>query len=249
MKYNQNPPMKSKNPSNPRLVLLTCAATVLLAAARCEADVLLQYRMGVVTAQIQDAVNTAAGGAITTGTVGTFNINSSPAFASSSGTPSMLIAGGTGSTNLTEALANSSWFTFGLTVGSSVADIDLTSLTFYATRAGTSIDRGFALYVTTPTTTDQQVQGATLVPTQSTTAPDFFNIDLSSFGSLQNLSAGQVVTFKIPVFTPLTSATIRIDDITVNGLVTPVPEPATVSLIGLGALVLFGVCRRRNAQK
>jgi hypothetical protein len=190
--------------------------------------VLVQYQMGQFGPQIQDATNTLAGGNLTNGSgLNLFNPNSTIAYTSS---PSLAITFSIASTNLSAALANQAWFTFALTVGSSVADLDLTSLTLNAARGGTGTPRGYAIFVTTPTTTDQQVQGATELTTQRFDWGPLQKIDLSSVASLQNLTASQAVTFKIPVYSPTTSSSLDFDSITLNGKVssggTPLPPGA-----------------------
>jgi hypothetical protein len=72
----------------------------------------------------------------------------------------------------------------------------------------------------TPTTTDELVQGATdFASVRPTWSPQ--SIDLSGFASLQNLTNGQAVTFKIAVYTPATASSVEFDDITVKGNVSP----------------------------
>ena len=81
--------------------------------------------------------------------------------------------------------------------------------------------------MTTPTTTDELVQGSTAFATQRPTWA-LQNISLSGFASLQNLTAGQVVTFKIPIFAPAAANSVEIDDLTVIGNITPAPVPPYV---------------------
>ena len=236
--------MKQLNLASPCLALLTGAAVLFLATAHCDAATLLQYQMGTNSAQIQDPINTAAGSILTPGIgMSLFNTNSTLTL-NGSVVPTMALAPINGSTTLSLALANQSWFTFNLTVGSSVTDLDLTSLTLNAARGGAGTPRGYGVLVTTPTTSNEQVQGATDLTTARPNSV-LQNIDLSGFTSLQNLTAGQVVTFEIPVYSPLSTSTLIFDDITVNGNVTLVPEPTTASLLGLGTLAMLGFYRRR----
>jgi hypothetical protein len=137
-------------------------------------------------------------------------------------------------TTLDAALANTSWFTFALTVGTNVTDLDLTSLTFNGARGGGAAPRGYGVYVTTPTTTDEPVQGSTAFTTQRGVYT-LQSINLAGFASLQNLTNGQVVTFKIPIFAPAAANSVEIDDITVKGNITPGPVPPYV---GAGQMFL-----------
>jgi len=183
--------------------------------------VLLRYAMGQLDPQIQDAVKTVAGGnLIPSAALNLFDVNFGP-YASS---PALQLNFNVASTNLVDALANDSEFSFTFTVGSNVTDLDLTSLSFNTARGGSSTPRGYAVLVRTPTTTNQMVRAATEV---NTVRPnwDAQSINLSSVGSLQNLNAGQTVTITIAVYTPATGSSLEFDDITLRGYVTPVPAP------------------------
>jgi autotransporter-associated beta strand protein len=183
---------------------------------------LVQYQMGTAEAQVQDAVKTMAAGPLTAGAgVSLFNANANvtPVYTNPA-PPQLQVTALVLGADLATAEANQTWFTFTLTVGSGVTDLDLTSLSLYASRGAASTPRGFAVYVTTPTTTDEPVQGATDLPTAR---PEYtlFNISLTGLTSLQNLTAGQVVTFKIPFYAPAAGSSLEFDNITVSGDVSP----------------------------
>ena len=184
---------------------------------------LLQYQMGQSAPQVQDATNTAAGGALTPGSgLNQFTTNSTLSFTNLAGStvPVLSLAPMDGCTNFVAALASNSWFTFTLTVGSGVTSLDITNLTFNAAKGGSSGGaRGYGVYVTTPTTTNELVRGATDLATIRPTSA-WQVVDLAGFASLQNLTAGQVVTFKIPTYTPSSGSTLILDDVTVNGVST-----------------------------
>jgi autotransporter-associated beta strand protein len=184
---------------------------------------LVQYQMGTTNAQIQDPGNTMAAGGFTPGIgIATYFPNAfvSPAYV---GAPTLQISG-TG-TDLATAFANQAWITFDLTVGTNVTDLDLTSISFNGARGGGATPRGYGLYVTTPTTTDELVGPSyAFVTARPTWDPQ--NINLTGFASLQNLTAGQVISFKLVVFMPVTGNSVEIDDITVRGNVSPGVPPA-----------------------
>ena len=178
-------------------------------------DLLVQYQMGQSSPQIQDAFNTAAGGNLTKGSgLNLFDPNSSILYSTA---PSLAVTFNAVTPDLATALGNNSYFTFTLTAGSNVTDLDLNSLTFNAARGGAGVPRGYAVLVTTPTTSDQSVQGDTQLTTQRTDWGPLQTINLSSFVSLQNLTAGQTVTFKIPVYSPTTTSSLDFDNIAIYG--------------------------------
>lgn len=185
---------------------------------------LAQYQMGTTNAQIQDANNLVAAGSLTPGLgLSLFNANASttPNYASA---PVLQITAVNTGTDLATAFANQAWLTFTLTVGSSITDLDLTSLTFNGARGGGATPRGYGVYVTTPSTTDEAIQGATDFATQR---PSWSQqtVNLSGFSSLQNLTSGQTVTFKIPFYSPAPASSVEFDDITVIGNLSPAPLP------------------------
>jgi hypothetical protein len=182
---------------------------------------LLQYRMGTANAQIQAATNLVAGGALIRGAgLNLWNLN----YSNYSTPPVLTLNFTVAGPDLASAIANTNWFTFDLTVGSIVTDLDLTSLTFNAARGGAGTPRGYGVLVTTPTTTNEQVQGATDV---LVVRPNWTNqiVNLSAVGSLQNLTAGQVVTFTIPCYSPAAGSSLEFDDVTVRGNIKPPPLP------------------------
>jgi len=182
--------------------------------------------MGQADAQIQDAVKTMAAGPLTQGPgVSLFNANAAvtPVYTNPA-PPQLQVTAINLGADLATAEANQTWFTFTNTVGSGVTDLDLTTLSFYVGRGGAATPRGFAVYVTTPTTTDELVQGATDVPTAR---PEYtlYNISLTGLSSLQNLTPGQQVVFKIVFYAPAAASSLEFDNISVLGNVSPgVPE-------------------------
>ncbi|HYG23044.1 MAG TPA: hypothetical protein VEH04_09700 [Verrucomicrobiae bacterium] len=125
------------------------------------------------------------------------------------------------------ALSNESCFTFSFQTGSNVTDADLTSLSFNIARGGSSTPRGYAVYLTTPSTSNELVQLATAV---NSVRPDWtpHYINLTGFSSLQNLSAGDTVVFKIVLYSPAAGSSLEFDDITLRGRVSPQPMPGYV---------------------
>lgn len=182
---------------------------------------LLRYEMGQRAPQLQNAAKTGSGSELTPGDgLALFDVN----FNAYESAPSLQLNFKNATTNLSAALENQSHLSFTFQVGSNVTDLDLTGLSFNIARGGSSTPRGYGVYVTTPTTTDELVQLATAV---NSVRPDWTPhfINLTGFSSLQNLTAGQTVTFKIPVYSPSTGSSLEFDDITLRGHVTPVPQP------------------------
>jgi len=205
-------------------------------AAPPVSKIILQYQMGTNTAQIQNAITTAAGGILTPASgLASFNTNSTLTL-NGSAIPVLSFAPINGCTNLSDAVASNAWFTFTFTVGSGVTDLDVTNLTFNAAKGGSAgTARGYGVYVTTPTTTDELVQDTTDL---STARPNSVLqiINLAGFASLQNLTAGQIATFKIPVYAPTSTSTLIFDDITLSGNVAPPPVPANPPYVGASQL-------------
>ena len=176
---------------------------------------LLQYQMGQLGPQIQDATHTVAGGNLTKGSgINLFDPLSGILYSTA---PSLAVTFNAVTPDLATALGNNSFYTFTVTAGSNIADLDLDGLKFNAARGGSGVPRGFAIYVTTPTSANQLLQGSTLLTTQRTDWGPQQNVDLSSIASLQNLTAGQTVTFKIPVYSPAMTSSLDFDNISIYG--------------------------------
>jgi hypothetical protein len=187
---------------------------------------LLQYQMGALTPQVQNEQTTAAGGALTKGAgLNSFDVD----YANYVSTPVLTVNFNAAQSTLTAALAANAWLTFTLKVGSSVSDLDLTSLTFNVAKGGTSSPRGYAVYVTTPTSSFAAVQTATDVTAVRPDWGSLQTINLSATAGLQNLTAGQLVTFCVPVYSPAATSSLEFDDITVRGNLTPLPLPPYAS--------------------
>lgn len=186
--------------------------------------VLLQYQMGQLSPKIQDAAKTIAGGDLTPG--GGLNFFSAD-FSGYTSSPALIANFVATNSDVTTALTNDSVITFILTVGSNVTDLDFSGLSFNAARGGNSTPRGYAVYVTTPTSTNQSVQASTTINSvRPNWTPQFIN--LSGVSTLQNLHAGQVVRFTLPIFSPSPGSSLELDDLTVRGAVSPRPVPAYV---------------------
>jgi hypothetical protein len=201
--------------------------------------ILLQYRMGQRGPQIQDAAQGAAGGDLTPGAgIASFDVN----FSGYATSPALLVNFVATNADLAAAWTNQSLVTFDLTVGSNLAGLNLTSLSFNAARGGSSTPRGIGVYVTTPTSSNELVQSAL---TLNTVRPEWEAkvVDLSGVGSLQNLAAGQGVRFTLALYTPSPGNSIELDDLTVRGLVTPRTIPGYV-----GAEALYLRVRETTGQ-
>jgi hypothetical protein len=182
--------------------------------------------MGGVNAQIQDGTNTMAAGDLTQGPgLGLFNSFAAVGYTSD---PVVQINYNTaGTTNLAQALVNNSYYSFMLTVGSGVTDLDLTSFSFNGARGGGATPRGYGVYVVLPDASEVLVQGETAFATQRPIwSPQ--NIDLGGIAGLQNLTAGQQITFRIYHFSPSTGNSAEHDDITIKGNVSPGLAPPYV---------------------
>ena len=110
------------------------------------------------------------------------------------------------------AVTNNSYFSFSVTP--TTLEMDLTSLTFKASRNGSANPRGWALrssidsYANNIATSDI----GTVKPTWTD-----FTVDLSG-ASYQNITSA--VTFRIYVYTPTSNQSVNFDEVTVNGTLT-----------------------------
>jgi len=158
---------------------------------------------------------------------------------------------GTSDTSLAAALAENTYFSFTLTPDAGQA-LTITSLSLEAVAgtAGPSDRSFFALSDITGYTTGgllltgSTVSGSPLMPYNTTTFDQSFSVDLSANSLFANITDS--VTFRIYLRTPTTSQNIGFNDLTINGLVTAVPEPSALALLGLGGFALLAVRHRRS---
>lgn len=133
------------------------------------------------------------------------------------------------------AVAANKYVQFTITPGASPINID--SLQFLDSRGSTSETRGFAVRSSLDNYTSTLISVAD-IPTQYVEGGDwqFQDVDLSGNAAFQNLTGP--VTFRFYVFISgvTSSRAVNFDDITINGSI--VPEPATLCLLGLGALCM-----------
>jgi len=141
------------------------------------------------------------------------------------------------SASLAQAIANDKYFEFEIQP-EDMFELNLESLDFLAGRGGSSTPRGWGL----ATSLDDfaTILDTAAIPTQRPTVTGY-SVDLSG-AEFQGLMAP--VTFRLYAFSTGNGATFEIDDLTLRGTTRFVPEPATLSLLGLGALAL--VRRRRR---
>jgi hypothetical protein len=128
-------------------------------------------------------------------------------------------------------------------------ELDLTSYTFDGARGGGSTPRSYdvrssvgGLAITDTSLLSGTFDTARPAAAQPATGTmPTFTIDLSG-PAYQNLST---LTIRTYFYTPTTAQNIDLDNFTYNGTASAVPEPATLSLLGVSAAALLG--RRRRA--
>jgi len=136
-------------------------------------------------------------------------------------------------TSAANAVTNGVFFSFTVTPNASMS---LTDLQFDAARGGSGTPRGYDVrssvdnYATDLSTADL----ATIRPTYT-----HVSIDLTG-AAYQNLTTA--TTFRFYVYAPATGNSVDFDNIVLNGTATP--EPASLSLLGLGGLALLRRSRR-----
>ncbi len=129
---------------------------------------------------------------------------------------------------------NGRYVYFDVTIDAS-QQLSLTNLTFDYSRGGTSGTRymGFATGLDADAIFVDAAAGAT--------RSNYTNVDVDLSGALyQNLSG--IVRFQF--FS--TGTSMDLDNITLNGTLTAIPEPSTMALAVLGLIGLGGVIRRRQ---
>ncbi len=140
------------------------------------------------------------------------------------------------------------YFSFTMTVGANVTDLDLTEISMNVARGGASNSRKTGFYY--------KLNGSFLAESNmlknyepAVTSPNWnvLSDDLSTISAYQNLVAGDVVEILVPYAVSgagnaHTFASLHFDDIQVRGEATIIPEPTSLSLVLLGTLA---IARRR----
>jgi PEP-CTERM motif len=163
---------------------------------------------------------------------------------------------------LDQVLANATYFQFTITpnAGQTIT-IDSLSLDCMAGTATTSTDREFFLLssATGYADTDVLLAGGTqpaiggytfttpIIPLNNSTIGDQnYSVDLSGNSAFADLTGP--VSFRIYIGTDTVSQNLGFSQLTVDGTVSPVPEPSTGVLLGLGGgfLALLAGSRRRS---
>lgn len=141
-------------------------------------------------------------------------------------------------TDGSNAFSDTEYFSFTLTPDAGNV-LDLTSITVQGARGGGS-DRGFRVKSSFDGFTIALNDAATeTIATQRPTLTDY-TIDLSA-AAFDALAAP--IEFRFYAYSSFKDNTVELDNLTVNGEV--VPEPGSITLIGLGGLALL----RRRAVK
>ncbi len=148
---------------------------------------------------------------------------------------------GAGSTTGATATANNQYFEFAVTAASGY-ELDLTSLTFNATKGNTG-DRGFVLQTSVGgfSTDGSTNLDNVIVPTNGTASTPY-SYDFSG-PAYQNLSS---FTARFYIFAPATGNSVNFDDFVLNGSAVAIPEPTIASI---ATVCLAGLARRRRKVK
>jgi hypothetical protein len=142
-------------------------------------------------------------------------------------------------TDPSQAVGNNQFFQFSLTAATGM-ELDMSSITFDAARGGASTPRGWVVRSSLDGFSSDI--GTDVVPSQNPNLTAF-GIDLSGLSLFQNVTSQ--VTFRIYGYAPTTGVGMFYDNIAVHGSVQAVPEPGTLAVLGIGALVAL---RRRRRQ-
>jgi len=156
------------------------------------------------------------------------------------------------------SVTGNKYFQFSI-MAAAFRDLDLSSLTFNVARGGAGTPRGFFLrtsadnfvgtvpVIGVPAFTPNAVNPIGNDITTARPAYTAATADLSGapFQNVQN-QPSSTLTFRIYTYAPAAGNSVDFDDITVNGTVTPIPEPATAGLLLGGSLALLAR-RRRSA--
>lgn len=162
------------------------------------------------------------------------------------GSPDSNLIGGADQSTQAGALTNNDYLSFTLTPTAGFS-YTFTQLDFKLAASGANFADGF--FVRTNLTGSINIASGTFTSVQSSDgAFDLFTVNLSGIAELQNVSSA--VEFRFYLYNPdagSTSDSVRIDKIFLQADV--IPEPATWTMFGLGAVLLVGVQRLRRKRR
>lgn len=221
---------------------LLFASSILIAPMH--AAVLSQYTFAANSLAATTQASGLTAGSITNG--GGLSVKQSGFNLGGTGTPALgWSSGGSVPGSVSAALTSNQFFTFTLTPNAG-QQINLTDITFYANiGSDVSLARSFELQVTTNGTDYSPVGGATLTR-DSTGAGAQFSYSLASYTNITSQTRFRFVPYDTTITGSWSDGSwIRLDDITVNGTVSPIPEASGIALTAVGLLGL--ATRRRRA--
>lgn len=181
-----------------------------LLVSLAHAETIVQYTM------TGDSLNTTtnatgiAGSILAKSSLGTFEANS----LGYTTDPEIRVIPPASTTTATLAVTNNAYFSF--TVTPTNKEMDFSTLTFNIARGGAATPRGWALRSSLDSYTNT-IDTGVLYTARPTWTEE--SVDLTG-ASFQNLTTA--VTFRIYFYTPSTSYSIEIDDITLNGTVSDI---------------------------
>lgn len=241
------------------LGVITLAFLMLASAASLRADILASYNMENSDPVLRISPSTLDVG-VTSTTIARNNLNA-PGVVTNPNSPgngsfTTWITTVGGGTTVQDALSASQYFsiTVAPVAGNSITLSSLSFDLFAATSVATSARQtyvfadktGFAdtsLLFTAGTLSSPS--GVSLIPFNNQPAQNF-SIDLTGYDSLADITDS--VTFRIYCQTPNAVQGLAFDNLTVSGIVTPVPEPSSVTFVGLSVFALLATKRFRRIQ-
>jgi hypothetical protein len=233
-------------------------ALALFSAASLRADILVTYDMQ--TAGARTNASFVGSGLTASSLIGNNLEPGSPGSATlANGDPNNYYTAwsfiGSGGSTAADAINSGDFFKLTLTPTAG-NELTITSLSFDAF-AGTAGPSARQIYVFSENLgvsggpvllTASTVSGSPLIPYNTATAGQNFSVDLSGYSGLADVTSS--VTFRFYTQTPTASQNIDFDNITISGVVNPIPapEPSTFALVGGGGALALLMVRSRRFQ-
>jgi hypothetical protein len=223
------------------------SAGLLLGGALTHGAELLRYNFGLIGQETTVETSPAYGPTISAANLtaspvrdvaGNVAIEISSAATTPVGAPFLRVDPQGNSTTAVAAVAANKYFEFTVTPDSGFA-LNLDSLAFDVTRGGGSTPRGYSLFSSANNFTTSLAGGDL-----ATARPTYTPVTAALGGTHTGLTAP--TTFRFYVYAPAAGNSIDFDNFVLNGSVTVVPEPGTISLMALGTLGLIGLVRRQR---